>query len=608
MKRYAIALAGAATLSVTLAACGTSPNSTQSTVATTFTTINEDRPITVGAPFNPFNTSGNTWPGYDEWQLAFFTNSVTNPNSFIPGLAAKWSLNPSGTVATITLQPNARWSNGQPVTTNDVITSMAIAFTQGNAQAFDLGSVKAINSHEVQFSQLPGDHFNLFLNELLQSVIVPASEFAPVLPKNIWTTINTAQYAGTNPAKLAQAKAAATQLTTIGKKIAAYAPPQSADLSAGPFVLKSINTGEAILVKNKYFYNAKNVHVQQVEMRNYTGNQQIWNYMESGQLDFAPYTSMPTNILKQILKTKGNQEVVTPSVVAAALTFDENIYPYNDTKVRQALAYIINRQEVQKVAEPVSGIPAKYQSGMIDAATEQWLSASQLAQLNPYNNNLNKATKLLQSAGFKKVNGQWMMPNGKPWTITIYTVNGFSDWIAAAKVMSSELSAFGIPTNPSIVSSYAQEIANQEAGDYGVSFYLNALGPTAYNAFDRIYGTADGYNLVGTNLVHYSASQKGKGNFVDLPAEIPTTSGTMINPGVLTNSLTQMSSVSQERPIVAQLIEATNANLPMLTLWDYTNVQFTNNTRFTDFPVHNDGLMDNAPGVWMAQGYVQPKK
>lgn len=607
MKRYVIAMAGAAALSVAIAGCGSNPSTTTAS-KNVFTTIDEQRTITAGAPLNPFNTSGDTFPGYDQWQLAWFTNSLTNPNRFIPGLAAKWQVNSAGTQVTVTLQPGAKWSNGKPVTANDVLASMAIAFTQGTAQGYDLGSVKAINDHTVQFTQLPGDHYNLFANQLLQSTIVPESEFVSVLPKNIWQIINTAQYAGSNNAKLNQAKAAANQLTTIGKKIAAYAPPKSEDLSAGPFVLKSLNTGEAVLVKNPDFYAKQNVHVDQVVLRNYTGNQQIWNYLESGQLDFAPYTSMPTNIVNQILKTKGNQKVVTPAVVSASLAFDQNVYPYGMTSVRQALAYLINRSEVQKIGEPTSGTPTQWPDGMIDAATKKWLSSSQLASLNTYPTSTKKATQLLTSAGFKKVNGKWMMPNGKPWTATIYVVNGFSDWIAASKVISTEMTNFGIPTAPSIVSSFAQEIANQEAGDYGTSFYLDALGPTPANAYDRIYGTPDGYNLVGTHLVHYAASAKGKGNWIDAPATMPTGTGQSINPGQLTNALPQLSTAAQQAPLVNELAQATDTNLPVLTLWNTINLQFVNTTRFTDFPVHSDALMYNAPGVWMAQGYVKPKK
>lgn len=570
----------------------------------TFTTINEDHPITAGAPMNPFNASPNTFLGYDQMQLAWFTNSATNENSFLPGLAKSWAQNKSGTSVIVTLQPGAKWSNGTPVTANDVITSMAIAFTQGNAQAFFLGSVKALSKNEIQFNQVAGQHYNLFMNELLQSTIVPASVYGSQLPSNIWTLIEQSQYSGSNKAKAAVAAKAETQLTNLGKKIVSFAP--TTDVSAGPFVIKNLNPGEAYLTKNPYFYAANKVQVDNVVFRNYTGNQQIWNYLISGQLDQAPFTAMPSNILQQVLRVKTNKEVSTPSFVGAALAFNQSVYPYNLTAVRQALAHVIDRSAVQKVAEPVSGSISQYSDGMVDAATNDWLSKSQVKSLNSYSSNLSLATTELESAGFKKVNGQWMMPNGKPWTATIYTVNGFSDWIEASKVIASEMTSFGIPAQPSIVNSYAEYLQEIALGKYPIGFWLNALGPSAYGTFQRIYGTPDGYNVVGGKLQYSSASVKSKGNWLDIPTTIKLPDGKTVNPGQLTYELNDLSS-AQQKPIVAELAEATNVNMPMITLWNYINVQFVNSSRFTDFPT-NSGILDNPAGVWMALGYVKPSK
>ncbi len=553
---------------------------------------------------NPFNATPNTFMGYDEMQLAWFTNSANNENDFIPGLAKSWVQNKAGTSVTVTLQPGAKWSNGQPVTAQDVVTSMAIAFTQGDAQAFFLGSVKALSSNKVQFNQLPGQHYNLFMHALLQSVIVPTSVYGSQLPKNIWQLIDTSQYAGSNKAKAAAAAKAETQLTNLGKKIAAFAPPT--DVSAGPFVIKNLNPGEAYLTKNPYFYAAQNVHVDNVIFRNYTGNQQIWNYLISGQLDQAPFTSMPTNILQQVLHVKTNKELSTPSFVGAALAFNQSAYPYNLLAVRQALAHIINRQDVQKVGEPVSGSVSEYSDGMIDAATKTWLTKSQINSLDKYSYNVALATKELEAAGFKKQNGQWIMPNGKPWTATIYTVNGFSDWIEASKVIASEMTSFGIPTQPSIVSSYSEYLQQLAAGKYPIGFWLNALGPSAYGTFQRIFGSPDGYNVVGGKLQYSPASDKSGGNWLDISKEIKLLNGKVINPGQLTYALNNMNA-AQQKTAVAELAEAANVDLPMITLWNYTNVQFVNTARFTDFPTQT-GVLDNPAGVWMALGYVKPVK
>ncbi len=595
-------LALVAGIGVLAAGCGAS--STKSASPSTFTTIDEFHPITVGAPLNPFNTSGNNWVGFDQMQLGWTTNSPTNPNAFYPGLAQKWKISNGGRTVTIWLQPGAKWSNGKPVTAQDVKASMAAAFTQGSAQSFYLGSVNILSPTEVQFNQVPGQDYNLFFNNLMQQSIIPASEYDKVLGANILTTINESLYAGTNPAKAALAKKAETALTNLGKKVAAFAP--SKDISAGPFVLKNLNPGEALLVKNPDFYNAKAIHVKQVVFRNYTGNQQIWNYLIGGQLDMAPFTAMPSNILSQILKTKGNEKVVAPSYVGAALAFNQGIYPYGIPDVRYAIAHIINRQAVQKVAEPVVGTVSKYSDGMVDAAAEKWLTPSQIKQLNPYGYNLTLAAHELEKAGFHKVHGQWMMPNGKPWTATIYTVNGFSDWIEASKVISSEMSAFGIPTHPAIVSSYSEYLKEIALDKYPIAFWLNALGPEAYPTFQRIWGPNDGYNVVGGHLVHYPYSNTAEGNWLDAARTVKLPGGQVVDPGRLTYSLNSLTP-SQQRPIVQKLALAANVSLPMITLWNYVNVQFVNNTRFTDYPVNNPGLLDNPPGVWMMRGYVKPR-
>lgn len=601
--RKVIPMAAAAGLSVVIAGCGPSVKAPSAAKATTFTTIDENHGISVGAPKNPFNSNGNNWIGFDQMQLGWFTYSATNPNSFYPGLAKKWKISHSGRTVTVWLQPNAKWSNGKPVTAEDVKASMAAAFTQGNAQAFYLGNVKVISPQEIQFNQVTGHNFKLFFNDLMQQPIISAVEYAPVLPKNIWTTINISQYAGTNPAKVSAATKAQTTLTNLGKTVAAFSPKK--DVSAGPFVLKNLNPGEALLVKNADFYAAKNVHVQKVVFRNYTGNQQIWNYLISGQLDMAPFTAMPSNVLNQILKTKGNHKVVAPSYVGAALAFNQGIYPYGMLPVRKALAHVINRSAVRKVAEPVVGTVSKWSDGMVDSATSKWLSSSQTKQLNPYAFNLSRATAELQKAGFKKVNGQWIMPNGKPWTATIYTVNGFSDWIEAAKVMSSEMTNFGIPTKPSIVSSYSQYLKEIAKDKYALGFWLNALGPAAYSTYVRVYGTADGYRVVGGKLVHYPYSATTKGNWLDIPSKVKLPNGQTINPGKLTYQLNSLTP-SQQRSIVQKLALATNANVPMITLWNYINVEFTNSNRFTHYPT-SPGLLNNSAGVWMSQGYVVPK-
>ena len=593
-------LASVATVGLGLGLAVGTPAPIAAAAPSVFTTVDENHPISPGSPYNPWNPTGNSYNGYNEMQLAYFTFSATNPNSFWPALASKWRLTNKGTTLTVWIQPGAKWSNGKPVTAADLKLSAALWFTQGTAQTFDLGSVKIVAPNEVQFSEVPGSSYQLFEHFLLQQAVVPASYWSTVVPKNVWTTIAALQSKNAKVAANAN-----TTLTNLGKKLINDGP--KTDISDGPYVIKSLNASQIVFVRNRDFWAPKKATADQIVMRNYTGNQQIWNYLISGQLDFAPYTSMPTAVLNRILATPGNQKVIATSYVAAALNFNESMYPYNMLQVRQALAYLIDRQAVTAVAEPVSGSAAKWSNGLVDSATGKWLSAAQRKQLNQYGYDPAKAVKLLTSAGFKKAGGHWLMPNGKPWTITIYDVSGFSDWIEAGHVIASELTAAGIPTSVSIVPSYSTYVTNMQADKYAVGFWIMGFGPNPYAAFNEIYGVNDGFKVIGGKVTHFSAKNPQNANFVDTPENLGLPGGGTINPGQATFGLSRSINPGTLRPLVSRLALATNQNLPMLTLWDYMLVQFVNTNRFSDMPMHQSGLLQYPAGLWMIEGFVHPK-
>ena len=566
----------------------------------TFTTIYGQHAINAGLPINIFNSQGgNAYEGYNQMQLGYSAQDSTDPNKMLPGLAQKWQLASDGGKLTVTLQPNAKWSNGKPVTPKDVRTSFAIAFAYGNVQSYFVDQVNPVGDHQVEFLKLSGSQSPNFVRGILSQDIVPDEAWGPQLPANIWDTIQASLYSGTDAAKKAAATQASTDLTNLSKQLNTFGP--SKDISAGPYVLKSLNSGQAVLEKNPNFYAADQVHPSKVVLLNYTGNQQIWNYLQAGRLDAAPYTAMPTNVLNQILKTKGNKEVSSKSQVAASLAFNQSIYPYGLLPVRQAMAYVLDRSAIQKVGEPVSGIVDTASDGMIEADDKAFLSAGTLGQLEHYDHNTDKATQLLQGAGFTKQGGKWMLPNGQPWTLTLWAVTGFSDWIEAASLIASELSDFGIATTTQNATDYAAFQADQKAGKYAVSFYLDALSRAGISAaYQRIYGPADGYVASGSQLTHTT-----KNNWINAPetADVPGV-GT-VNPGELTFQLGQTGDLAQQKAIVTKLALTVNKTLPVIELWDYVNVQFVNTVRWSSFPT-TDAMLNNPPGVWMFNGFVQP--
>ncbi|MFG1752420.1 ABC transporter substrate-binding protein [Streptosporangium sandarakinum] len=568
-----------------------------------YTTIDGNKPgLDVNGPINPWNPKGNSFQGYNAMRLAWAKNHLTDPNQFYPGIAASWEIAPDNSSITLHLQPNNKWSDGKPVTAEDVKFSIALAYTQGStAFALDPGAagaaseVEVVDDKTVKITQDMKNPSVTFVRGVMDSYVLPKHVWESVLPADFWDKLKAARGEG------ADADKAREEITALSEKVLAFGPPK--DVSAGPFTLERMNPGEALLVKNKNFYNAANIGPDQVKLLNYTGNEQIWNYLIAGKLDSAPFTAVPADVMKRITTTPGNGVVKGFSPVALGMAFNQSKKPYDNVHVRRGLAYLINRDEITKIASPEGGTPAVTTSGIHQKPAAEWLG-DDLGKLEPYKLDAAKAEEEFKEAGLKKEGGKWTLPDGKPWKFTINVPAPFSDWVSGAKAITSQLNAAGIDAEvvtPSDYPLYLEEIA---AGKYDVGFWLIALGPAPYNIFQRLYGAPNGWSVLGGKLKH---AEPGKsGNWMGGPETIEV-DGEKINPGELTAQLNTVSG-DEQKAIVGKLAKAANQDLPVVQLWDYVNTQFVNTNRFTGFPENESDLLRQPAGVWLQLGMVKKKQ
>lgn len=606
MKRSVSTVAAA--LALALAVTGCSESKPQAKSGGTYTTIDAFHAIDPQAPINPYAGKGNAFQGYNAMPLAFRKNHLTDHNQHYPAVAESWQVSADGSEVTIKLQPKAKWSDGTDLTADDIKTSAAVAFALGGSifainpgTAGALGEVTIVDPKTVKFTQAPGARNNTFLFGLLAMWVLPKSVYEPQLPADFWEKVKLGSDA--DPAKADQAKAARDEITALGKKLIAFGPAK--DVSAGPFVLDSVNASEAILVKNQHFYGADKIGPEKVRLRNYTGNEQIWNYLTAGELDSAPFTATPTNVVEQILKVEGNKQLKGLSQVSAALAFNQKVAPFDKLEVRQAIAYLVDRGEVQKVGAPDSGKPAEHTSGLIEDAAKQWIGDDEVSKLNPYAKDVAKAEALLTQAGLTKTGGKWMLPDGQPFSFKLQVPNGFSDWVAAGKNIASQLTNAGIAVEAATSADYAVYQKEIAEGKYAAGFWLIALGPSTYNAYARLYGGANGWTAFGGKLTRNPPGTAG--NWIG-GAETATVTGLgTLNPGELTYQLSQLP-VEQSKDTIIKLAKYTNEQLPMIQMWNYVNVQFINTKNYDNFPPDNCECLRLPHSVWMQLGYIQPKK
>lgn len=419
MKRLAAVVTLASLAAVT--ACsggGTTNQSGSGGGGGLFTTIDVNRPgIDANAPANPYNPKGNSFLGYNAMKLAWVKNHLTDPNQFYPGIAESWEIAPDNSSITIKLHPDNKWSDGKPVTAEDVKLSIGIAYTQGStAFAITPGAagaaadVEVVDAQTVKVTQDMDNPSAKFARGVLDTFVAPAHVWNSVLPADFWDKLKASRGTG------ADAEKAREEITALGEKIIAFAPPK--DTSAGPFILERVNPGEALLVKNKNFYNAAKVAPDQVKFLNYTGNEQIWNYLISGKLDHAGFTAAPTDVMNRIKQAPGSNIIKGFSPVAVGLAFNQTKKPYDNVHVRKGLAYLINREEVVKVASPEGGTAAVTTSGIHQKPAQEWLGA-ELNSLEPYAFDVAKAEAEFKEAGLQKKDGKWALADGKPWKVTM---------------------------------------------------------------------------------------------------------------------------------------------------------------------------------------------
>ncbi|MCG5218516.1 ABC transporter substrate-binding protein [Streptosporangium soli] len=603
MKRVAAVMA-LLSLAAATACSGSTGTNNSAAGGGVYTTIDGFKPgLDVNGPFNPYHPKANAFRGYNSMWLGWSKNHLTDPNQFYPGIAASWDIAPDNSSITLHLQPNNKWSDGKPVTAEDVRFSIGLAYTQGStAYSIDpsasgvASDIEVIDDKTIKVTQSAENPSVTFVRGVMETFIVPAHVWTGVLPADFWDKLKTAR--GDGP----EAEAAGAEITGLAEKVLTFAPPK--DVSAGPFVLQRVNPGEALLVKNKNFYNAANVAPDQVKFLNYTGNEQIWNYLVAGKLDNAPFTAVPADVMKRITQTPGNGVARGFSPVAVSMAFNQSKKPYDDVHVRRGLAHLINREEVTKIASPEGGVAAATTSGMHQRATEAWLGA-EAGSLEPYKVDAAKAEEEFKAAGMKKADGKWALPDGKPWKVTINAPAPFSDWVSGAKAVTSQLNEAGVDAEVVTVADYPLYLEELAAGKYDLGFWLTALGPAPYNIYQRLYGPANGWELLAGKLKHHAPGKNG--NWMGSPETIDVEGLGKVNPGELAVKLNSAPEAEQ-KAIIGQLAKAANQDLPVIQLWDYVNTQFINTSRFTGFPKDEHDSLRLTSGVWLQLGMIKKKQ
>jgi peptide/nickel transport system substrate-binding protein len=312
-----------------------------------------------------------------------------NPKQqFVPDFARTWQVSPDGKVWTFHTQPNAKWSDGKPLTAADVAwTYSTILKFQSGPTANSAGYVAHMKSATAPNATTVVLTYNQPVANVLSQV-----QQAPILPEHIW-----AKYATGN-----------------GKALKTFTNPAPI-VSGGPFILEKYTPKQIVLFKrNPNFYGPK-PHIDGFGLQFFGTTDAMITALKSHQLDGAELVP-PTSVA-----TLKAAHFVVPAV--PSYTFDDFIINSNPQQqashkellnplLRQAFDAAIDRQAIVKTSLLGYGQAG---SSIIGPATGHWYNPA----IKPASFDLARANQLLDQAGYKMGPGGVRIADGHQMSYTV---------------------------------------------------------------------------------------------------------------------------------------------------------------------------------------------
>ncbi|ADB34120.1 extracellular solute-binding protein family 5 [Kribbella flavida DSM 17836] len=426
--------------------------------------------------FNPYNVN----------QLGIQNDFITmrlaiakapSLTEFVPQLADKWAVE-NGKL-NVHLRDDAKWQDGTPVTSKDLHDTAILNGLRGDGFWNDITGVDIVDDKTVAFTLKEGQPESLAKLDILNAIRpYPSSVYGQLvtdeLKQDVIKYFRTLQQNPEQATKLAEAR----RMGDAFKNLAALKVDKL--IGNGPFRLENITTKEAKLVKWDGFWDADQIKFAGIRYLN-GSNQTVYPQLFSGNVHLSN-VYMPPPILNR-WKTTPNSNTALSLGFGFAIVFNSNQKPLDSKAVRQALAYVIPRQQISEAAygtdDAAGGTWKEVSTGISPTLEELYLKPEQIEQLNKYPVDAAKATELLQGEGFTKKGDQWMKPDGKPFTITFTANAETSDIVTSFNSAAKALTAFGIKSEVNATSG-AQQDADQHNGDFqaGMAFVggSNPLG------------------------------------------------------------------------------------------------------------------------------------
>ncbi|HZS76020.1 MAG TPA: ABC transporter substrate-binding protein [Ktedonobacteraceae bacterium] len=487
--------------------------------------------------FNPYNGHPNAGILGLVYETLYFVN--VNGGAFTPMLATSYQWNSDNTQLTFTIRQNVKWNDGQPFTADDV--------------AFTFNAMKQY----------------------------PAADGA-----GVWQYLTSVQATGPNTVVMTFQKAYPPVLATIAGKV--YIIPKHVFASVGdptkyltdhpvgtgPFTLTRYQPDLAVYDKFAGYWQASQVKIDEVRFPEYKDNATLQLALPKGEVDWAGYFS-PTLQQDFVAKDPAHNHLFMDAINLYSICVNQKdpmLGGAAGRPIRLALSYALDRSQI--AAQATAGLePPGSMTGLVLPTMNSWLDP-QFANL-PTSADTAKAEKFLTDAGFTKGSDGIYQKNGQRLSFTLRSVDSYSDWNAAAKLIATEAKAVGIEIkNVTVGEDNYYTLRTDGKYDYQLMFCGMVGGPTPFYLYNQ----------------YLNSNQIGQGKFNFVAWNDPTTDQYL-------NQYASTTDQNAQKQAIAGIEKVFVENQPFIPLWTGADYDEYSTKNFTGWPDQSNPYASGSPNT-----------
>lgn len=500
--------------------------------------------------FNPYDGHPNAGILGLVYETLYFVN--VNGGAFTPMLASSYQWNSDNTQVTFTIRPNVQWNDGKPFTADDV------AFTFNLMKQYPAADANGVWSFLQSVTAPDANTVVMVFQKAYPPVLTTIAGHVYILPKHVFATVG-------DPTKYLNDKPVGT----------------------GPFMLTRYQTDLAVYDKNPHYWQADKVKVDEIRFPEYKDNSTLQLALPKGDIDWAGYFS-PTLQQDFVAKDPAHYRLFMDAVNLYSLCpnqKDSLIGGQAGLPVRLALSTALDRTAI--AGQATAGLePPGSMTGLVLPTASSWLDP-QFANLSTTADTA-KAEKYLTDAGFTKGSDGIYQKNGKRLSLTLRSVDSYSDWNAAAKLIADQAKAVGIEIkNVTVGENNYYTLRTDGKYDYQLMFCGMVGGPTPYYLYNQ----------------YLNSAQIGQGKFNFVAWNDPTTDKFL-------NQYASTSDVATQKQAIQGIEQVFVNNQPFIPLWTGADYDEYSTKNFTGWPdqsnPYSSGSPNTAPDIEQVILHLQP--